>query len=253
MAHTAATPRGTATSPQRGRRRSAPRWLLWPLGALALILLTLAPDRHQPPPPGTLARTVHVVDHGYHSGLIVSAADLRAAAVMLARAAPEQGHRLRLLASRWPEARWLEIGWGDAAFYQATRGVSDIQIKLAVAALAWPTPSVLQLVPVRGSPEHAFPRSERIALRLSDAQFAALAARLAETVQPDAAGGFAPIAPALYGGGAFFAAAPSYHALRTCNHWVSSLLRAAGVPSSWAFSATSHGLMTELHLRADTL
>ena len=53
----------------------------------------------------------------------------------------------------------------------------------------------------------------------------------------------------LYGEGSFYPARPSYHLFRTCNHWVSNLIRAAGVPSSSIPATFSSTLMAELKAR----
>ncbi|GMG84738.1 DUF2459 domain-containing protein [Paralimibaculum aggregatum] len=229
------------------------RWLR--RGAALLVLVaaaawgSLAPRDPAGFPAAGGPVAVRVLDHGWHAGLVMATADLRAAAVRLARARPDLADRLRRLAGAWPRAQALEIGWGDAAFYRATPALGDLQPGLALRAALWPTPSVLQAVPVRLPAEAAFPRTPGITLRLSEAGFARLAARLAETLATGPDGGLRPLGPSLYGQGAFLAAVPSYHGLRTCNHWVSGLLRAGGVPSSWAFSATSAGLMAELRWR----
>ena len=73
--------------------------------------------------------------------------------------------------------------------------------------------------------------------------------RLAESVAPGPSALPEPIGPSLYGAGLFFRSSLSYHAGRTCNQWVSGLLRTAGVPSSWFWSISSAGLMEELRLR----
>ncbi len=245
MASAAAIP-GATHRPARRRRG----WLLAPAALVVGLWLSLAPGDPALFPGGPGARAVWVIDHGWHSGLAVRAADLRAAAVAIGRGDPDAAHRLRSLAAEWPDAAWLEIGWGDRAVYLETPALGDLDALDALAAVLWPTPSVLQVVPLRAPPDRAFPRSAGLRLALSDPGFARLAARVAETLGPGPRARRPRIAPSLYGGGAFFEAAPSYHALRTCNHWVSAALRAAGVPSSWIASATSAGLLAELRLRA---
>ncbi|MGF1445762.1 MAG: DUF2459 domain-containing protein [Pikeienuella sp.] len=237
-----------------GRRRL--RRLCRPLiGALLLLTLTIAglaphdPARAWRAEGAEPGRLIRVIDHGFHTGLVIGTADLRAAAVHLGRDAPEIAARLRQLAALWPTAVSLEIGWGDAAFYMATPGLVDVQSGLALRALLWPTASAIHVVPVWVPPGRAFPQVAHIDLRLSDAAAARLAARLSDTLIADPVHRFERLAPSLYGSGAFFPAEPSYHAFFTCNHWTSSLLRAAGAPSSWIFSATSAGLMAELHWR----
>ncbi len=245
MAAAAAIP-GTAARPARRRRT----WAVVPVALAATLWLSLAPGDPALYPGGTEARAVWVIDHGWHSGIALRASDLRAAAVAIGRENPDAAHRLRSLAAEWPDAPWLEIGWGDRAVYLETPTLEDLDLGDAAAAILWPTPSVLQVVPLWAPPDHAFARAGRVRLPLTDDGITRLAARLAETLGPGPRTRRPRIAPSLYGQGAFFEAAFGYHGLRTCNHWVSGVLRAAGVPSSWIASATSTGLLAELRLRA---
>ncbi|MEM7497004.1 MAG: DUF2459 domain-containing protein [Pseudomonadota bacterium] len=199
------------------------------------------------------ARWVAVVDHGWHAGLVVAAADLRAAAVALGREDPAGAAALRQLAARHPMAPFLEIGWGEAEVYQGVRQIEDLELHVAARALLWPTPSVLHVVPLASAPAESLRRAERRELALSDSGFAALAAGIAETLETDAAGRPREIGPGLYGDALFYEARPSYSALQTCNHWVAGLLRRAGVPASWLSSAWSGGLMAELGWRTNDL
>lgn len=220
---------------------------------IGLLVLTLAtagrgdPSLY-PPVPGQAAIRVHVVDHGWHTGLVVRVADLSGAALRLGLSRPVDSHRLRWLASRYPHAEWLELGWGDAVFYQATPGIADVDPWLGLRALAVPTPSALQVVPGEGRVAALFARSQVLPLELSQAGFDALAIGLAATlpeVLPNA-----PIGPSLYGGGVFYTARLDYHLLRTCNRWVADLLAMAGVPISPVPGSLSAGLMAELRVRA---
>jgi len=150
----------------------------------------------------------------------------------------------------WPGADWFEIGWGDAAFYQATPTLADLDLDLAVPALFWPTESVVQVVPGIGPLDQVFARSDRVALSLSAGGWRALAIRLGDSISPGPSALPDPVGPSLYGYGLFFRSPFSYHAGRTCNQWISGLLRNAGVPSSWLWSITSTGLVEELRWRA---
>ncbi len=240
-------------SPTRSRSAEAPGrlGLAAAVVAVGVVLLwaALAPRDPARFPEAGGTRIVRVVDHGFHTGLVLRAGDLRAAAVRLGRQDPESAARLRRLAAEWPHASALEIGWGDADFYQATPRLQDVDVALGLGALFWPTPSVVQVVPIWGPGAAVFAGIRHRDLALSEAGFAALARAVAATFHTDPARRFRPTGPSLYGAGRFFPATPSYHALRTCNHWTSAMLRAGGVPSSWIASATSWGLMTELALR----
>ena len=212
------------------------------------VLLTLSPGDKSLYPATDERIPVHVVDHGYHTGLIVRPSSLRRAALAVARDDQSAAKRLRWLAERYPGADWLEIGWGDAEFYQTTPGIGDVRFGLALEALFTPTDAALQIVPIRGAPVQAFSHSDLVTLDISPEGMAGLARRLAQTVPQPAPS--VPLGPSLYGGGAFFAAELDYHLFRTCNHWIAWLLRGAGVPASKVPGTFSTTLMLELRWRA---
>ena len=214
--------------------------------ALAAIWFSLFPGDPALYPAKGDGVTIQVIDHGWHTGIVLRQADIRAAAVDIARDDPDAAFRLRWLTTRVPVSEWIELGWGDAAFYQQTPTIADMDVWLGLVALFWPTDAVLQLVPIDGAPEAEFPSSDQIALTLSPEGFRELALRLADTV-PEQPGDL--LGPSLYGAGAFYAAELDYHLFRTCNHWVSWLLRGAGVPSSGVPGTMSATLMAELKWR----
>lgn len=243
-------------SPAHGPAMRLLRWIGRLVAGIGLLCLGLAvvtlspgdPDLY-PGPEGARVRVV-VIDHGYHTGIVLPRGALRQAALAIGREEAGLAARLHALGALYPKAEWIEVGWGDAAFYQATPGVGDIDLRLALRALFLDTPSAVQVVPGVGLPDVAFAHSGREVLILSEPGFEALARRLAESLSPPGDQGLRQLGPSLYGGGTFVPSGLSYHALRTCNHWTSWLLRAAGVPSSWFLSTTSAGLMAELSLRA---
>lgn len=213
------------------------------------LVFTESADPALFPASGGQGIPVYVVDHGYHAGLIVPTAALRAAAVGIARRDREQAHVLRSITQDYPWSDWLEIGWGDAGFYRQAPSVTDVSIGLAARALFVPTPSVVHVVPIWGAAQAAFPGSNMVGLSLSQAGFEAMAVELSDTFERDANGAPHPDGASLYGQGAFYDGQASYHVFNTCNHWISEVLRSAGAPSSWIWSMTSGGLMAEISLR----
>src|SRR5215510_16066446 len=73
----------------------------------------------RPPSAGEPATTLWIVDHGWHTSIVVRRADIDRA--------------------RWPElddfsaATLVEVAWGDREFYMATSPTSGLAIKAAVA------------------------------------------------------------------------------------------------------------------------
>jgi hypothetical protein len=75
--------------------------------------------------------TVHVVRHGWHSGLVIERAALLATGVLRE-------------AAGFPGAPFLEFGWGDRDYYMS----SDPTAWLTVRAAFAPTPAVLHVSPI---------------------------------------------------------------------------------------------------------
>ena len=202
---------------------------------LLLALVVLASGCAAQANPGALPETnapatvrVHVVRHGWHSGIVVRAADV-------------PGHA-------WPARRefigveYLEVGWGHRAYYAAP----DPSLWLGLRALLWPTAGVLHMVAFNGPIEHYFGSAEIVALQLTPQGFARLVAAVSASHEPDAAGQPIRLGPGLYGTSRFYASNEEFHLFATCNGWTAAKLREAGVPVSPALSTTSGALFAQL-------
>ena len=202
---------------------------------LLLALVLLAPGCAAQLNPGsasvadaqTTMHRVHVVRHGWHSGIVVRAADV-----------PEHAWPAR---REFIGAEYLEVGWGDRAYYPAP----DPSVWLGLRALLWPTAGVLHMVAFSGPVEHYFASAEIVALQLTPQGFARLVAAISASHELDAAGQPIPLGPGLYGTSRFYASREAFHLFATCNVWVAAMLREAGVPVSPTLSPTSDALFAK--------
>ena len=174
------------------------------------------------------AITVHVVSHGWHSGIVVPAAlaDLH----------------------DWParrefgQAKYFEVGWGDRAYYSA----ADPGWWTGLRALLWPSPGVLHIVALQGPPQAALPGAPMLAVRVSHEAAQRLAASIADSHERDADGAAIAFGPALYGQGRFYASVERFHLFATCNVWVARRLRDAGLDLRPSFALTPGMLFGQL-------
>jgi len=219
--------------------------------ALVFVIATIATARWGdrslwPPAPAAPSTELFIVNHGYHAGIVVPRAALA-----------EQGSRPGLsaigyLATRFRDFDWLEIGWGDEAFYREVPTAESLTIALAMRALFRPgNPSVLHVVGVKGDPRAMFPNSDLVRVGISDAGFARLVDMLDATfargkgsVMPEQLG------PGLYGTSLFFRANGTFHLFHVCNHWIADLLDAAGVPNAPVLATLPSGLLLDLKWRS---
>ncbi len=223
--------------------------LLGFVGLLVIaIVLTARPGDPKlwPPVAGSLTAEIHVVSHGYHSGVVV----LRTA---VAEAAERQGRgALLAVAQRLVNYRWLEVGWGDEGFYRSVPDVTSLTVALALRALFRPgNASVVHVVGLSSHPRASFPYSDIIQIGLSAEGFARMIdaldasfARSGEVGLPEDLG------PGLYGPSRFFRGVGSFHVFNVCNHWVAQLLSAAGLPTAPILATMPQGLFLDLEWRA---
>jgi uncharacterized protein (TIGR02117 family) len=129
----------------------------------------------------------------------------------------------------FPDARWFAIGWGDASAY-----VTGVNLFNSLAAIAWPTPSVLHVAALNRDPREAYVSAYRD-LALSGEGLAALTSALESELALDGEGAPRFVADGLDPrGSAFFAAYSRYHAFNTCNVWAAARLREAGLDTGWS-------------------
>jgi len=163
---------------------------------------------------------VYVVKHGWHAGIAVRRSDV-----------PDD--RWSVL-DDFPDARYLEVGWGEARYYTGqSRGVWG-----TLRAGAWPTGSVLHVVPVEESVLDQFSRHTVVRVPVSPDELNALTAFVAESFKVDSTGHATSAAPGYYFNSRFYASSLTYHVFNNCNHWAAAALEAAGCDTAprWAFT-----------------
>jgi uncharacterized protein (TIGR02117 family) len=181
-----------------------------------------------PPRPNEPAKTIYLVSHGWHAGIVVKRADIPLGTW------PQH--------NKFPGAEYLEVGWGDKDYYMTPEPHLGITLKAGLL----PTASVLHIVGFRGSVTRYFPYSEVIRIELSEAGFQRLCSFLENSYARDEASLSQPLGPSLYGDGQFYLSRESYHAFNTCNAWTARALRIAGCPIRPAANLRVETLMTNV-------
>jgi uncharacterized protein (TIGR02117 family) len=166
------------------------------------------------------SQVVYVVRRGWHTGVAVGIA--------------QWPQRDWPVLAAFEDARYLELGWGDADFYQADKPT----VWMGLAAALWPSATVMEVVPLQEPPPPGTDDYESVAVHVSNAELQAIASSL------DAS--FAhPLSPTgktyrTAGGEArFYHARGNFHLLRMCNRWTSELLLRAGCAVSPRLAMTA--------------
>jgi uncharacterized protein (TIGR02117 family) len=179
-----------------------------------------------PSGPAVSGKTIYLVGHGWHAGIVIRRDDIPAAVW------PEKGD--------FANTEYLEVGWGDSDYYQTP----DPDWGIALKAALLPTPSVLHMVGFSGPVTAYFPASEIIEITLSRTGFEQLCQYIAASYFKDQAGKSLFLGPGLYGNSRFYRSHESYHLFNNCNAWTARALRNAGYPINPASIMTVDGLMS---------
>lgn len=177
---------------------------------------------------GRGANDVYVVDHGWHTGFAVPAHAIE-------ESLPE-------LKSRFPEASYIEFGWGDKGFYQA----KQITTGLTVRAIFWPTDTVIHAVAVPGNVYEYFPYSKIQRLCVTDDELSSLVRFISESFYRDKNGNVLKLRNGIYGDSQFYKAVGNYYLMNTCNKWTAKGLRNIGLDISPMFKLTAGSVMSSL-------
>jgi len=176
--------------------------------------------------------TIHVIEQGWHVGVALRRADIPAGMI------PEQAD--------FPQARYLELGWGDAGFYQA----DDPGLGLLLSAALWPSASVLHVAGVEGRIGDHFNHSEIIRIDLTPTDFSLFAAFLDDSFARDGAASAQALRPGHVPGSFFYPARGRFHVFNNCNTWVAQALEAAGMPMGRPLPITAGQLMARVRRHA---
>lgn len=176
----------------------------------------------------TQAKRISVVNHGWHSALVIKKADISDIVLPEIR--------------EFPDAHYLEFGWGDWDYYQAP----DPGLGLALKAAFWSSRSVLHVAGFKDTVEKYFHGSEIVEIGLSDEAFERLIQFISDSFSRSDPAALLETRPGLYGKSRFYAAEGRFHLFRTCNTWVAEALRSAGLPITSAYAITAGNLMSQV-------
>jgi uncharacterized protein (TIGR02117 family) len=177
-------------------------------------------------PRGDAVLSVFVVAHDDHTGIAIRRSDIPAGLW------PESRD--------FPQAEFLEAGWGARDYYMGRDQGFSGTLKAALGLMQ----SVLHVAGFRGRPAEFFRGAEVIEIPVPPEGLVRIVQAIHDTYERAGPGAAAPLAPGLYGDSRFYAARGHFSLFNTCNVWTAQVLRAGGVPVGDAI--TREGLMSQL-------
>ena len=180
---------------------------------------------------GPRSHVLHVVSNGWHTAIVIPRPAIAATGLL-----PE--------AADFPDAAFLEFGWGDRTYYPAKKKTLGMALGAALTA----TPAVMYMAGLAVPPRQAGGGAEVLRVTLSETGFRRLVRALADQFERPAGGRTAPISRGLYPDSNFYNADGTFYLFNTCNTWTARVLRAGGLRLSPAGIITATGLMTRLRV-----
>lgn len=157
-------------------------------------------------------KSLFVVSHGSHAGLLLRRADIPDGAI------PELDDL--------PDLGWIELGWGDADYYPS----SEPTLLDGLNALFSSDGSVIHVSSVSGPDDLALPAETILEIPLCEDGFSKLVPFVSETFLRTKTGPAGPLRRGWYGVSLFYPSRRKFSIRNTCNTWVADSLRMAGCP-----------------------
>jgi uncharacterized protein (TIGR02117 family) len=154
--------------------------------------------------------TVFVTSNGWHTDIGIARADIPEGRI------PE--------GADFPDARYLQFGWGDKNYYTEP----DPGLGTTLGA-AFPGPAVVHLAGLAAPPNEVFREIEQITLTLDEAKFVRLVDYLHASFERGGQARVASSGPGVYGFSRFYPATGEFHLFNTCNTWTARVLAHAGL------------------------
>ena len=207
-------------------------WLAAMLAAtvlVAVLVVSLGCRSAGPvPQPGASDTTfaIYLVEHGWHAGIAIRRSDI-----------PPDAWTVQ---DDFPNAAFLEVGWGDAEYYPAADPGAGTLLKAGLL----PTKSVLHIAAFARDPIAVFGHRTVIRIPVSEVGRDALLAFIRDEHARNE-GAVIPLGPGLYGDSRFYAGTTRYHVLNNCNTWVARALRTVGCAMAPARALTVRALLAQ--------
>ena len=177
-----------------------------------VLAVSLATTGHVIDAPPESLRSIYVVRRGWHTGVAIPTVDWP--------------NRNWSLLREFPEADYLEFGWGDERFYQAERN----SIWLAMRAALWPTASVIHVIGLREPLLDNVLAADIVEVPVPIDRLRLLATAIEQEFAGDEP---IPTGAALRSAphpNRFFKGRQSFYFPRMCNWWTATRLHDAGCP-----------------------
>jgi len=169
---------------------------------------------------------IFVVSHGWHTGIIIPSKLIT--------------KRIPGLKTRFAGAAYLEFGWGDKGFYQS----KEITSGITMAAIFWPTDTVLHVVAVPEKSDKYFSNSHVEKICINESGYASLLRFIESSFFKNNSGEIVKLKKGIYGDSQFYRSVGDFYLMNTCNKWTAKALKSSGKEINPFFKLTASSIMS---------
>ena len=173
------------------------------------------------------AHRIWVVSNGWHSGIVLARPDVPESVI------PE--------IADFPQARFLEFGWGDAEFYPAREAGAWLALRAA-----FPGPAVMHVAGLPDHPARIWPQVTILPFAMNAEALSRLLVFLRNSFDRAGAGRAAASARGIYPFSLFYPATGRFHLFNNCNTWTAQALNAMGLGASLGGVNTADDLISRI-------
>ena len=173
------------------------------------------------------AHRIWVVSNGWHSGIVLARPDVPESVI------PE--------IADFPQARFLEFGWGDAEFYPAREAGAWLALRAA-----FPGPAVMHVAGLPDHPARIWPQVTILPFAMNAEALSRLLVFLRNSFDRAGAGRAAASARGIYPFSLFYPATGRFHLFNNCNTWTAQALTAMGLGASLGGVNTADDLISRI-------
>jgi uncharacterized protein (TIGR02117 family) len=199
----------------------------WMTGCVAPSGTGRALDHSVAPSAEVRSNSIYLIRHGWHTGLAVNRSEISTA--------------------DWPEsmvfqdAKFIEVGWGDEAYYRARFMNPLVMAKAAFL----PSRSAIHVVGIREPLQGFFAESQIIEIKVTPRQMRKLCRFIHDSYACDENAAPRQLCAAHYGSGGIYRANGRYYIPNTCNIWTARALAAAECPVAVPLCTTAEPLVVQ--------
>ncbi|MCK4874414.1 MAG: DUF2459 domain-containing protein [Sulfurimonas sp.] len=172
-------------------------------------------------------KDIFVVNHGWHAGIVLETEDINNSAWQID--------------SLFKKYKYIEVGWGDEAFYKS----SDPSVWMTLKAALIPTSSVLHVRALSRYDLSMFSKESVEKITISKKGYTKLLGFIENSFAKKDYKSII-LSEGLYPNSFFYLSSKKYHILNTCNVWTAEALQSAEVDISPFFTLTTDDLFSQI-------